>query len=103
MWTGNSNIPMAARELTAADCAFAETRQFTAPSMAPYFTWIKDCVAVDTYTFQVMILPLITGNGNSSCYTAAASHSPSLRNLPILTGNGGSANWRNRWEPGHLC
>ena len=52
MWTGNAHIGMAARELTANDCVFAENRQITAPAMAPYFTWIKDCVDVDNYTFK---------------------------------------------------
>ena len=52
MWTGNPNIGMAPRALTAQDCASATTTQITAPSMAPYFTWIKDCVAVDQSTFK---------------------------------------------------
>ncbi len=52
MWTGNTNIGMAPRALTAQDCATATTTQITAPSMAPYFTWIKDCVAVDQSTFK---------------------------------------------------
>jgi len=53
MWTGNPNIGMAARELTATDCAAAETRQYTAPGNVGFFgTWIKDCVAVDKYTFR---------------------------------------------------
>lgn len=52
MWTGNSNIGMAPRELVASDCASATTTQITAPASAPYFTWIKDCVVVDQYTFR---------------------------------------------------
>ncbi len=94
MWTGNSNIPMAARELTAADCAFAETRQFKAPSMAPYFTWITDCVAVDNYTFRYDFATynaqwqffLLYGGG------LAFPFAPESANA---TGNGGSANWKN--------
>ena len=52
MWTGNTNIGMAPRALTAQDCVFATNTQITAPSMAPYFTWIKDCVVVNASTFK---------------------------------------------------
>jgi len=52
MWAGNSNIGMAPRALTAQDCVFATNTQITSASMAPYFTWIKDCVAVDATTFK---------------------------------------------------
>ena len=52
MWTGNAHIGMAARELTATDCAFTGMRQITAPAVASSFTWIKDCIAVDKYTFR---------------------------------------------------
>ena len=52
MWTGNSNIGMAPRELTSADCVFATNTQITAAAMSAYFTWIKDCVAVDQFTFK---------------------------------------------------
>jgi peptide/nickel transport system substrate-binding protein len=52
MWTGNTNIGMAPRELIASDCVFATNTQITSPAMSPYFTWIKDCVDVDQYTFK---------------------------------------------------
>lgn len=52
MWTGNSNIGMAPRELTSADCVFATNTQITSAAMSAYFTWIKDCVAVDQFTFK---------------------------------------------------
>jgi peptide/nickel transport system substrate-binding protein len=94
MWTGNANIPMAARELTAADCVFAEIRQFQAPSMAAYFTWIQDCVVVDNYTFKYDFASynsqwqffLLYGGG------LAFPFAPESANA---TGNGGSANWKN--------
>jgi len=53
MWTGNPNIGMAPRELTAADCVFSSMRQLTAPNNYAHFSvWIKDCVLVDNYTFK---------------------------------------------------
>lgn len=93
MWTGNTNIGMAPRELTAADCAFAETRQFTSPAMASYFTWIKDCVAVDQYTFRYDFNSyqadweffLLYGGG------LAFPFAPESANAP----NNGGHNWKN--------
>ena len=52
MWTGNSKIGMAPREFTSADAVFAGTRQITVAPYASIFTWLKDCVAVDKYTFR---------------------------------------------------
>ena len=93
MWTGNSNIGMAPRELTAQDCVFAETRQFQAPSMAPYFTWIKDCVAVDQYTFKYDFNSYQVGWEFYLLYGGglAFPFAPESANAP----NGGGANWKN--------
>ena len=50
MWTGNANIGMAPRELTADDVAFSANRPLTISQMAAYFNWIKDIHATDRYT-----------------------------------------------------
>jgi peptide/nickel transport system substrate-binding protein len=52
MWTGNTNIGMASREITAADCAFAGERYITSATHAPIFTWIKDCVSISQFTYR---------------------------------------------------
>ena len=51
MWTGNTKIGMAPRELTADDAAFSGNRAINAPALKAYFdTWCIDVVAVDRYT-----------------------------------------------------
>jgi peptide/nickel transport system substrate-binding protein len=51
MWTGNTNIGMAAREFTADDAAFSGNRAINAPSLKAYFdTWCVNVVAKDRYT-----------------------------------------------------
>jgi len=94
MWTGNTNIGMAPRELTAQDCVFAENRQITSPTMAPYFTWIKDCVDVDQYTFKFDFASyqadwqffLLYGGGTAFPFAPESANA---------AGNGGH-NWKNQ-------
>jgi len=93
MWTGNPNIGMASRELTAADCAFAETRKFTNPSTAAYYTWIKDCVTVSKYVFQYDFnsyqanweFMLLYGGGLPFTFCPESANAP----------NNGGHNWKN--------
>jgi len=93
MWTGNSNIGMAPREVTADDCAFSGTRQISAPAVAFVFTWIKDCVAVDRYTFR---WDFNQYNSNWEFFllwggASAVAIPPEMAAAP----NGGAANWQN--------
>jgi peptide/nickel transport system substrate-binding protein len=93
MWTGNAKIGMQAREVTADDCAFSGTRAIAAPARAGSYTWVKDCVAVDRYTFR---WDFITYNANWEYYLfwgagSATAIPPEMANAP----NGGAANWQN--------
>jgi peptide/nickel transport system substrate-binding protein len=92
MWTGNSHIGMAPRELTSADCAFSGTRQITAPAVAFVFTWIKDCVAVDKYTFRWDFNTFYANWQFFLLYGGASAVSicPESANA-----TGGAADWRN--------
>ena len=92
MWTGNSHISMAPRELTSADCAFSGTRQITAPAVAFVFTWIKDCVAVDKYTFRWDFNTFYANWEFFLLYGGASAVSicPESANA-----TGGAADWRN--------
>jgi len=53
MWTGNTNIPMASRELTAADYVYSNMRQLNAPyNNAVFGPWLQDCVVVSPFVFR---------------------------------------------------
>jgi len=90
MWTGNSNIGMATREFTSADCAFTGMRNITAPNNVVRFAWLKDCVAVDKYTFR---WDFNTYNSNWPFYLLYGS-ALAFPFTPESASVGGS-NWRN--------
>ena len=90
MWTGNSNIGMASRELTAADCVFSGMRDLTSPNNVVRFNWLKDCVAVDKYTFRWDFNTYQANWAFFLLYGAAFS-------FPFTTesASAGGSNWRN--------
>ncbi len=92
MWTGNTHIGMASRELTAADCAFSGTRQITAPAVAFVFAWIKDCVAVDKYTVR---WDFNTYNANWEFFLLYGGASAVTICPESANAAGGAADWRN--------
>jgi peptide/nickel transport system substrate-binding protein len=95
MWTGNTNIGMASRELTSADCVFSGNRTITAPTAGTTFNWIKDVVAVDKYTYRWDFNSyyanweffLIYGGSLGSVFTPESA-------------NAGGADWRNQTGTG---
>jgi peptide/nickel transport system substrate-binding protein len=57
MFTGNTNINMAARELTATDVVYSEERAKSRPGFAAGLAWLNSEVAVDKYTVQWNVNP----------------------------------------------
>ena len=50
MFTGNTNIGMAPREMTSADDVYSEQRAMARSGFAAAFSWLKSTVATDKYT-----------------------------------------------------
>ena len=55
MWSGNTTIGMAARELTADDVAYTFKRGFAAPTVAGVYSWVSSVTVTDRYTVVVDI------------------------------------------------
>ena len=99
MWSGNTTIGMAPRELTADDVAYTFKRGFAAPTVSGVYKWVSSVTATDKYTVVLNITDfnaiwpfyLMCGYfpGNTVC--------PEWGDTKI---GGGSEDWKNTVSDG---
>lgn len=99
MWSGNSIIGMAPRELTSDDVVYSMKREMVTGPVAGVFTYITSITATDKYTVDVLCTSY---NANWSYYMTYGYTFGQI--MPPEWGNttvgGGSEDWRNTVSDG---
>jgi len=98
MFTGNSNIGMAPRAVTAADVVYSEQRAMSRPGFAAAFSWLSSTQATGTYTVVWTCASFYTNwtwrLGGTALGQIWASE------VVNATAQGGADNWQNQCGTG---
>ena len=99
MWSGNTVIGMAARELTANDVVYTLKRGFAAPTVSGVYKWVSSVTAKDDYT---VVLEISDFNAIWPFYLMCGYHPgniicPEWGDTQV---GGGSEDWKNTVSDG---
>jgi peptide/nickel transport system substrate-binding protein len=92
MFTGNTKINMAAREVVASDVAFSFNRIKTTTGPARFFGFINTITATDKYT---VVLALASFSANWNFYFGGGMAMGGIQPKEMADANNPTENWRN--------
>jgi len=92
MFTGNTKIGMAARELTSADVVYSIKRTMATNGPASYVSFIKDATAPDRYT---VVYTLNSYTANWDFLVGGGMDMGAIQPQEMATANASGEDWRN--------
>ena len=99
MWSGNTVIGMAPRELTADDVVYTLKRGFAAPTVSGVYKWVSSVTATDKYT---VVLDITDFNAIWPFYLMCGYHPGNIicPEWGDTSVGGGSEDWKNTVSDG---